>query len=369
MSDIPFDEDRRLADLHFRAGRLEQQIKNFSIGTDGGSIYGGFSELKSDAEDIHERINNIESAVAEFRLSGGAGLTAVGTFSEGYIITGRESAVAISIPAGACCHEDGTCTFGLASSCIGIYLGDGTFCSSNLCPKPGKCCHSDGTCTHVLEAVCAGSGGTFTAGGVCIPNTCPQPGACCEFDGTCNDNVLPANCAGVFFGAHELCANHTCCGPKGIGVSAQGLSCISANGSDHTSSFLVSAGASAPATQDAFACCEAVLDGLTGHGTNLGIEIDFSVSVIDTGGGTFSLTVTGTLTDTNGSSTPFPFTYTYSGICGSGGFQNEHPTKDCGSCTGTSGSGNRCSSGYCGSGCDYIWLLTEVGGGITISWT
>lgn len=76
-------------ELHSRALKLERQLRRFIVTTNAGSIDGGFGsldKLNPPAEDIHERIGNIEQSMAGFGLVGGDGLMASGTLKEGYKI-------------------------------------------------------------------------------------------------------------------------------------------------------------------------------------------------------------------------------------------------------------------------------------------
>src|SRR5438105_11354896 len=74
-------------------------------------------------------------------------------------------------------------------------------------------------------------------------------GACCN-DGTCYEGAHRSDCeagGGFYYGDNSLCSSHPdCCGIRNLGVIAQGISCISTNGSSNTSSFLVNAGVSYP---------------------------------------------------------------------------------------------------------------------------
>jgi hypothetical protein len=75
---------------------------------------------------------------------------------------------------GACCICL-DCTITDQDHCSGLYMGDGTTCEPNLCAggTPGACCHPDGTCSWGPECAC---GGIFQGEGVsCEPNPCGTP--------------------------------------------------------------------------------------------------------------------------------------------------------------------------------------------------
>ncbi len=74
-------------ELHSWAARIEKQINDFRIVNPDGAIQGGFGELKRGATDIGERITNIQKAVANFNLTGGAGVNVEGSIGSGYAIS------------------------------------------------------------------------------------------------------------------------------------------------------------------------------------------------------------------------------------------------------------------------------------------
>jgi hypothetical protein len=78
---------------------------------------------------------------------------------------------------GACCFNDGSCSFITAASCTsqgGTFRGENVTCAQANCPAPGRCCLFNGTCSVVFESACLAQGGTFTAGGNCA-QACPTP--------------------------------------------------------------------------------------------------------------------------------------------------------------------------------------------------
>jgi len=74
------------AELHRWAARIEKQINDFRIVNPDGGIQGGFGELKRGPMEIGERISNIQKAVANFSLTGGAGVNVEGSVESGYAI-------------------------------------------------------------------------------------------------------------------------------------------------------------------------------------------------------------------------------------------------------------------------------------------
>lgn len=69
-----------------RIERLEKHVLNFRIITAGdGSIEGGFGSLPR-ADNIGDRLSNLENAVAKFTLAGN-NVQVSGSFDSGYILT------------------------------------------------------------------------------------------------------------------------------------------------------------------------------------------------------------------------------------------------------------------------------------------
>ncbi|MHC5115306.1 MAG: DUF2341 domain-containing protein, partial [Planctomycetota bacterium] len=91
---------------------------------------------------------------------------------------------------------------------------DGVDCATANCPQPGACCFDDGSCTFGFETDCTAGGGTYQGDGVdCATANCPvSAGACCFIDGSCSD-VSAAECTtagGDFQGAGTDCASTAC---------------------------------------------------------------------------------------------------------------------------------------------------------------
>ena len=79
------------------------------------------------------------------------------------------------IPAGACCFCDGTCQDLTQERCEaagGVYSGDGTDCSTTVCPDIGACCYPDGSCAEVSGAECEAAGGIYYVCTPCEQVTC-----------------------------------------------------------------------------------------------------------------------------------------------------------------------------------------------------
>ena len=88
-------------------------------------------------------------------------------------------ATIICFPEGACCLLDGTCVPGVSPGICqdagGLFQGDGSICTSDLCPQPlGGCCLSNGNCIDVEDAVCTAFGGSWQGAG----SSCDDPGIC-----------------------------------------------------------------------------------------------------------------------------------------------------------------------------------------------
>ncbi|MEX2217278.1 MAG: hypothetical protein WD749_00835 [Phycisphaerales bacterium] len=113
-----------------------------------------------------------------FAITDSAGTSPVSaTRPDAYDIVWFKMTVTGTIPTGACCHSDGTCTEVTHATCLaspgGVYNGNGTLCAAANCN--GACCNQDGTCTSGSPDACSTAGGLFqglgsTCGGVtCTP--------------------------------------------------------------------------------------------------------------------------------------------------------------------------------------------------------
>jgi hypothetical protein len=79
-------------------------------------------------------------------------------------------------PTGRCCFANGSCTVTTSASCGvtgGIYGGDGTNCTPNVCPQPpsGACCQF-ASCSILTQAACTSAGGTYQ-GNNTVCGSCP----------------------------------------------------------------------------------------------------------------------------------------------------------------------------------------------------
>ncbi|MCP3902302.1 MAG: S8 family serine peptidase, partial [Planctomycetes bacterium] len=117
---------------------------------------------------------------------------------------------------GACCFDDGSCTFGFAADCAaggGTYQGDNVTCAAANCEQPGACCHDDGSCTYGFVADCVAAGGTYQGDNIdCAAADCEQPGGCCFDDGSCTFGFV-ADCTaagGTYQGDNVTCAAANC---------------------------------------------------------------------------------------------------------------------------------------------------------------
>jgi hypothetical protein len=100
-----------------------------------------------------------------------------------------------TIPTGACCAADGTCTAVAQTACSTTYQGDATVCNPNPCPPPsGSCCAPSGACSTGIQSACSGA---WTSGGSCSPNICPVPSGVCCRGATCSISMTDSSsCAG-----------------------------------------------------------------------------------------------------------------------------------------------------------------------------
>jgi hypothetical protein len=81
----------------------------------------------------------------------------------------------------------------------------------------GACCYPDGSCSdYQFQAQCEAEGGTYMGDGTnCAEVECvvqPQ-GACCYPDGSCSDNSTQAECeaeGGIYMGDFTTCAEVEC---------------------------------------------------------------------------------------------------------------------------------------------------------------
>ena len=132
-----------------------------------------------------------------------------------------------ALPTGACCPGDGTCiddvNYVYCESIGGDYLGDGTICGPESCPRVfGSCC-DDWTfqCTDCLEIFDCALPLRWTPNTSCEDgdNDAPLDPPCGEITGACCDKltrvcseITPSDCAaldppGLYFGHHTLCAD------------------------------------------------------------------------------------------------------------------------------------------------------------------
>jgi uncharacterized protein YegL len=131
---------------------------------------------------------------------------------------GRSSLLRAAV--GACC-VGGTvpiCTVVDEATCetlSGTFMGEGTRCDPDTCPKPGACCFPDGTCEDPLSIrACEEAGGIpQEPRSRCEDVECPEVGACCLLDGTCIDEVTEEECdleGGIFQGGGSTCDSVEC---------------------------------------------------------------------------------------------------------------------------------------------------------------
>ncbi len=102
-------------------------------------------------------------------------------------------------PTGACCLPGGGCSDAVTeATCIaagGDYSGDDSNCASANCPEPGACCFDDGTCAFTMATDCAALGGGFQGEGTnCKTTDCPVAGAGDE----CSAPLVAVNGANPF---------------------------------------------------------------------------------------------------------------------------------------------------------------------------
>jgi hypothetical protein len=148
-------------------------------------------------------------------------------------------------PTGACCLPDGTCEISTQDDCArdgGLYQGDDTVCTPELCPEiKGACCFADGTCAVLEEDECAAAGGIYQGDGTtCQPELCPPPqGACCLPNGDCVQATQDECNAqgGAYQGNNTMCApglcpeiKGACCFPNGSCAAVTEEECAAGGG-------------------------------------------------------------------------------------------------------------------------------------------
>jgi len=137
---------------------------------------------------------------------------------------------------GACCYPDGNCAVMTQAACLvgagNSYAGDGTTCLGDgnqngvddACEgtiPTGACCWADGTCSQTTSAFCTATGaGTYLGDNtVCLgdldgngtDDACEQvtnTGACCWPDGSCGSGITRMDCvmgAGHYMGDGSVC--------------------------------------------------------------------------------------------------------------------------------------------------------------------
>jgi hypothetical protein len=119
-----------------------------------------------------------------------------------------------SVPKGACCYSDGSCSILSFTACVsssGSYLGDYTTCDQ--CPQPeetGACCKTDGTCSVITPAQCAAAGGNYKGKNTNC-STCDTGGnlgACCNDINQSCEQKTQSECeaiAGRYLGENTDC--------------------------------------------------------------------------------------------------------------------------------------------------------------------
>ena len=135
-----------------------------------------------------------------------------------FLLANAELGYSGMVLTGACCLSDGSCQdfpSGTCEDAEGTYNGDGTTCSSIMCPQPGACCHSDGSCNDGLAGDCdPGGGNIFFAGSLCSSDPCPPTGACCMGGIDCDD-TFEANCGDSYQGDGTSCGEANICTATG----------------------------------------------------------------------------------------------------------------------------------------------------------
>lgn len=171
-------------------------------------------------DEEHEiRVKKLEKRLRDLTIVGAHGVLVSGHFEQGYNVDVRRRRAAPTGTTGACCLPDGSCANTTQSNCEslgGIYQGDGTVCSPDLCPAPteGACCLANGVCVVETEAQCISDGGVFQGVGTdCTPNPCPgaPTGACCHGE-TC-DIETQSDCegsGGFYLGDETTCDPNPC---------------------------------------------------------------------------------------------------------------------------------------------------------------
>lgn len=138
------------------------------------------------------------------------------------------------LPTGACCDSSAACTVSTEAECAGVYQGDGTNCTTTLCPPPtGACCYVAGVCSITTEVGCLG---TYWGDGTdCSPNPCPGPtGACCAITGECTISTK-AECDGTYWGNWTDCSPNPC---ARTGACCDGTACTISTQADCRGDYL-----------------------------------------------------------------------------------------------------------------------------------
>lgn len=127
---------------------------------------------------------------------------------------------------GACCFYDGSCELltwpecdaegdPLGSDTWSVSWSKGLHCEEVVCPVYGACCLNAG-CVEMTEEACAAEDGGYQGDGTnCSTAICPGVpwGACCYEDGSCTDGSGQAQCqetGGIFIGFGSECAFIDC---------------------------------------------------------------------------------------------------------------------------------------------------------------
>lgn len=135
-------------------------------------------------------------------------------------------------PEGSCCLQGACADAMTAVECTdagGIYNGDETFCSEEVCPDFGACCDGS-TCSNRYVSQC---GGTFQGAGTdCTTTECSDPtGACCA-ESSCTDGLTEAECLATAYVCDQVALGGAgCLGDSDLSgvVNASDRGFVSAN--------------------------------------------------------------------------------------------------------------------------------------------
>lgn len=136
-------------------------------------------------------------------------------------------------PTGACCFDDGHCETLTDHGCVefGGTRHPAAACDQANCLDvivTGACCKADGCVSQTLEAECVADAGVYKGDdSTCTPELCAGLGSCCTPENTCVEPTTQSFCEDVLVGSFN---NGLRCSESEINCERRGACCLSTGG-------------------------------------------------------------------------------------------------------------------------------------------